>query len=167
MHSNQIRHRCLEVSQRNGKAVNRSAAGSQCSVIESEGQHPDRQISHSATLNPRRCHLLLFSWFLSEIKILSFLVLASILLDTKKTNSLAILEDSGTSLWKEQDLFLFFWFLQQWKDYGSGFGNVQYQFHPLVRHFRTTAWKITSKFLSLPCPYSTVFSTGTASMLSF
>lgn len=38
-----------------------TAAGSQYSVMEPEGQHPDRQISLSATLNPRRCHLLSFS----------------------------------------------------------------------------------------------------------
>lgn len=73
----------------------------------------------------------------------------------------------STALWKEQDLFLSFWFLQQWKDYGSGLGNVQYQFYPLVWHFRKTAWKATSEFLSLPCPYSPVLSTGTAGALSF
>lgn len=54
-----MRHRCLEVSQRNGKAANRSAPGSQDSVIEPEGLYPDRQISLSG-LNPRRRHIFHF-----------------------------------------------------------------------------------------------------------
>ncbi|XP_027460437.2 trafficking protein particle complex subunit 13 isoform X5 [Zalophus californianus] len=58
--NNEIRHRCLEVSQRNGRAVNRSAPGSQDSIIEPEGLYPVRQINLSTTLNPRRCHLFLF-----------------------------------------------------------------------------------------------------------
>lgn len=102
------RHRCLDVSQGSGSTVNRSAAGSQYSVTEPAGRPPDRQISLSATITPRRCYLLSFSWLYfkwNKNDIFPFLFLAFILLDTQKTNSLTVVEEYRTPFCERNKIY--------------------------------------------------------------